>query len=1096
MKNYFGKTVRKITSVLVYLRRLLQKHGKSNAFINNYQAYAASNDHQNKVISFLAAAVVMIISVIVIIGWFTHNTLLKSIIPGTNGMKLNVALGFVFSSAVLIMYYFRVTNITWYRLSVLLSCIVFFIGLLTFAEYFFGCNFGIDELFIKDDTARVSTYYAGRMSPLSALNLLLIGIGLLLMNNEKTATYQFFYLSGIAFISLLMLISFNFIADIPTFINLSIYDAAGFIILSTAIYFAQPMLQKKITFEQKLFTNFSAIFILITVLSIFSSYYSDKRISTSQGIKHTNDVLNETGQILTSTKDMEGDCSIYVITGDLDYLQYFTIARDNLFSHVKKLKELTKDNPLQQLNIDSLAVLTNKRVGFSLQSIQAKNGKDFELAKELIHTAQVRLCTEAFNIKISEIQIQENQLLIQRQKESRKNIVSFNRAFYVLLGSIFILLVFIIFSIRHNIALRKRAMVKIKESEHMFSTLFYQSPVLKAIIDKSTGEYIQINDAFVHFLEDNKENIAGKKLDDMNMPGNFSESSQVIKNISQNGFVRELEMQIDSRQGKSSWVSANVDLINLNGKDCFLFAGIDITKRKIAEENLLTLSQELEALVVERTQELDRSEKSYRHLFENNPMPMWILDLVTFKFLDINEIAIQQYGYSRQEFLSMTAFDIRPDEEKELFKYADHSIELGSTDYNRGIWNHKKKDGTVIQVEIIAHEIIFEGLQSKLILANDITERKRAEEKLVASEKQFRYTLDSMLEGAQIIGFDWRYKYVNDSMTKHGKYSREELIGYTVMEKYPGIEATEVYKGYERCFNDRVAIHQENEFIFPDKTSGWFELSFQPVEEGIFILSIDVTERKKAQFEIEKLNEELEQKVVDRTHQLEVANKELEAFSYSVSHDLRTPLRAINGFSKKLRENYGAAFDNEENRLFNRIEANAIKMGLLIDDLLEFSRLGRKEIHKSPIQMTELAQTSLMEISTNINHGAVVKIHQLHAANADSTMIKQVMINLISNAIKYSSKTENPSIVIKSHLAENEVIYSVTDNGVGFNNQFVDKLFGVFQRLHLQTDFEGTGVGLALVKRIISKHGGRVWANGEMNKGATFCFSLPATTNN
>ena len=145
--------------------------------------------------------------------------------------------------------------------------------------------------------------------------------------------------------------------------------------------------------------------------------------------------------------------------------------------------------------------------------------------------------------------------------------------------------------------------------------------------------------------------------------------------------------------------------------------------------------------------------------------------------------------------------------------------------------------------------------------------------------------------------------------------------------------------------------------------------------------------------------------------------------------------------------------------------------------------------------MTELVKATLSEINTTINHEAVVEIHQLHSAYADSPMIQQVMINLLSNAIKYSSKTEKPSIVIKSHIHENEIIYSVSDNGVGFNNQFVHKLFGVFQRLHLKADFEGTGVGLALVKRIINKHGGRVWAVGELNKGATFCFSLPVINN-
>ncbi len=197
-----------------------------------------------------------------------------------------------------------------------------------------------------------------------------------------------------------------------------------------------------------------------------------------------------------------------------------------------------------------------------------------------------------------------------------------------------------------------------------------------------------------------------------------------------------------------------------------------------------------------------------------------------------------------------------------------------------------------------------------------------------------------------------------------------------------------------------------------------------------------------------------------------------------------------------LDEDYSAVFDAEAMRLFKRIEENAKKMGALIDDLLEFSKLGRKEIHRAPVQMTELAEETLSEINATVLHNAKVKIHPLHAAHVDSSMIKQVMINLISNALKYSSKTEQPTVEIKSYLEGDEIIYSVSDNGVGFNNQYAGKLFGVFQRLHLQKDFEGTGVGLALVKRIIDKHGGRVWADGELNKGATFFFSLPVRNNN
>ena len=386
------------------------------------------------------------------------------------------------------------------------------------------------------------------MSPLSAINLLLIGIGLLLLNKERTATYQFFYLSGVTFICLLMLISFNFIADIPTFINLSVYEAIGFMMLSAAIYFAQPMLQKKISFEQKMFTALSAIIILISVLGIFSSYYSDKRISTSQWVKHTNDVLNETQQILSLTKDIENDSRGYIITGDTTYLQHFVIAKNNIFNHDKKLKELTDDNPSQKERIDSLSVLIYKRIGFSIRCIQATNQSGLEVAKQLMITGLGKSYTAAITKVTAEIQQGENNLLTEREKENRKSIVSFNRAFFVLLGSIFILLVIIVLAIRRNIAVRKKAAEKIIESEQMFSTLFYKSPVLKAIIEVSTGKYIDVNDAFVDFFGDTKEDILNKTSAEIIMAGANGNSGQLITHIHKNGFVRDLEMHLKFRE--------------------------------------------------------------------------------------------------------------------------------------------------------------------------------------------------------------------------------------------------------------------------------------------------------------------------------------------------------------------------------------------------------------------------------------------------------------------------------------------------------------------------------------------------------------------
>jgi light-regulated signal transduction histidine kinase (bacteriophytochrome) len=224
---------------------------------------------------------------------------------------------------------------------------------------------------------------------------------------------------------------------------------------------------------------------------------------------------------------------------------------------------------------------------------------------------------------------------------------------------------------------------------------------------------------------------------------------------------------------------------------------------------------------------------------------------------------------------------------------------------------------------------------------------------------------------------------------------------------------------------------------------------------------------------------------------LETSNKELEAFSYSVSHDLRAPLRSIHGYSKILEEDYYSELDENGKRVLGVIQENAKRMGQLIDDLLAFSRLGRREIQKSYLDMSLLVKSVLEEINKLIPNNAEIKVGTLYPAFGDRALVNQVMFNFISNAVKYSSKRNNPVIEIKSREGEREVIYSVSDNGTGFDMLYANKLFGVFQRLHTTEEFEGTGVGLAIVKRIISKHGGSVWAEGEIGKGATFYFSLP-----
>ena len=277
----------------------------------------------------------------------------------------------------------------------------------------------------------------------------------------------------------------------------------------------------------------------------------------------------------------------------------------------------------------------------------------------------------------------------------------------------------------------------------------------------------------------------------------------------------------------------------------------------------------------------------------------------------------------------------------------------------------------------------------------------------------------------------------------------------------------------ELAFQNKEKEKRAAELLIANK-----ELAFQNKEKE---------KRAVELFDSHKEVDELEIRVKERT-------VDLESFSYSVSHDLRSPLRAINGYANMLEEDYGNSLDDEGKRLLAEVKGSAKKMGALIDDLLEFSRLGRKGLAKSRLDMNKLVDTVLIEIKKSTAHKAEITLRKLLPAVADYNLMQHVITNLVSNAIKYSSKKEKPLIEIKSERKNGAIVYSIRDNGVGFDMRYAHKLFGVFQRLHSDEEFSGTGVGLAIVQRIIHNHDGKVWAESKEGQGSIFYFSLPDLT--
>jgi signal transduction histidine kinase len=310
-----------------------------------------------------------------------------------------------------------------------------------------------------------------------------------------------------------------------------------------------------------------------------------------------------------------------------------------------------------------------------------------------------------------------------------------------------------------------------------------------------------------------------------------------------------------------------------------------------------------------------------------------------------------------------------------------------------------------------------------------------------------------------------------------------------------------------RDFKSRAEKLTDDEIgVLADAFNGMLteiERRTQTLEQSNLDLEREIGERARAESALRAsddrmraLNSELEERVTARTAELEAANKDLESFSYSVSHDLRAPIRAVGGFTSLLIEDHGAELSAEARRKLDIIGKEAVRMGTLIDDLLAFSRLGRKALAPANLDMQQLARAVFERLNHGANGGKPIdlKLGSMPRATVDQSLFEQVWANLISNAIKFSSKKDSPVIEIGGISAEREHVYFVRDNGAGFDAAYRDRLFGVFQRLHHDHEFPGTGVGLALVHRIVTRHGGRVWADGELGRGATFHFTVPKET--
>ncbi|MBA4385886.1 MAG: hypothetical protein C0410_14200, partial [Anaerolinea sp.] len=438
----------------------------------------------------------------------------------------------------------------------------------------------------------------------------------------------------------------------------------------------------------------------------------------------------------------------------------------------------------------------------------------------------------------------------------------------------------------------------------------------------------------------------------------------------------------------------------------------------------------------------------------------------------VNKVTAEQFGVQSQMFVALYPKVGKP-----------WVLGMHQCSYPR-VWTSEEKK---LFKEISRR--ISDGLTSALFLRD-----------LQESETKYRRIIDTAAEGIIVGKPDGVIASSNTRMAELLGYPGEELVNHSIIDFMFEEDFSDHWSNIEKR-RQGLSESYERRFRCKDGKILWTQVSATPLFDdnnkfiGSFAMYTDITDRKRTEEEINKLNQELEQRVTDRTAQLEAANKELEAFAHSVSHDLRAPLRHIDGYIEILQNNTQNALDEKSQNYMEIISRSARKMGMLIDDLLSFSRMGRSEMFSSMVDLNSLVQDVIKEYESEATGRDIRwKITPLPIITGDQAMLRMVLANLISNALKFTRSKKITRIEIGCQKGnDDEVVVFVRDNGVGFDMKFADKLFGVFQRLHRQEDFEGTGIGLANIRRIISRHGGRTWAEAKINQGATFYFTLPTS---
>lgn len=530
----------------------------------------------------------------------------------------------------------------------------------------------------------------------------------------------------------------------------------------------------------------------------------------------------------------------------------------------------------------------------------------------------------------------------------------------------------------------------------------------------------------------------------------------------------------------------------------------------LLDEAAFDLSYALDNLLREeerrQTEERLRTERLFSDtMIDSMPGILYFYDM-SGRFLRWNRNFETLSGYSAQEIAGMHPLDFFAEEEKELVgRRIAEVFEKGESSVEAPFLT---KDGVSMPYFFTGRRVQFDSMTCLVGSGIDISERRQAELALKKSEQRLRSTLDNILEGCQLLGFDWRYLYLNDAAARHNRRPNQLLLGNRMQDMWPGIEDTRVFSLVRRCLERREPFHEETEFTYPDGQIGWFDVRGQPVPEGVFVLSVDISERHHAEAALRELNESLERKVGERTTELQAALVRAEsadrlksAFLATMSHELRTPLNSIIGFTGILLQGLAGELNPEQNKQLGMVRSSARHLLELINDVLDLSKIeaGQLEVKAAPFDL----RASLERVLEVVHPLAEKKrlylradiAPEVGAMTGDQRRVDQVLLNLLNNAIKF---TEGGGVTLAAAIQQDSggvpsVCIRVTDTGIGIRPEDMDTLFQPFRQIDngLTRTHEGTGLGLAICRRLTQLMGGFISAASQHGRGSSFTVILP-----